>query len=120
MSIEGPASGYIKTTTVAASFTDFTVDANGIATFAEGGTPPAPLVYFRTGRIRITLPVSVDNGLGLVEIAKAFRSTLAARLMLELQLSTVFESLGQASGGLSLAGGALGCMPILVGGTLTK
>jgi hypothetical protein len=77
-------------------------------------------VYFRTGRIRITLPVAADNGLGLVEIAKAFRSTLAARLMLELQLSTVFESLGQASGGFSLAGGAIGCMPILLEGTLTK
>jgi hypothetical protein len=119
-SIEGEASGYIKTTTAAVTVTDFTVDANGIATFTDGGTPPAPLVYFRTGRIRITLPVSADNGLGLVEIAKAFRSTLAARLMLELQLSTVFESLGQASGGFSLAGGAIGCMPILLEGTLTK
>jgi hypothetical protein len=119
-SIEGDFSRYIKTTTVAASMTDYTLDANGIATFADGGTPPAPLLYFRTGRIRITLPVSTDNGLGLVEIAKAFRSTLAARLMLELNLSTTFESLGQASGGFSLAGGAIGCMPILLEGTLTK
>jgi hypothetical protein len=104
----------------AVTVTDYTLDANGMATFSDGVTPPSPLLYFRTGRIRITLPVSVDNGLGLVEIAKAFRSTLAARLMLELQLSTVFESLGAASGGLSLAGGAIGCMPILAEGTLTR
>jgi hypothetical protein len=114
------ATRYIATTTAPVTYTDFTVDANGMATFADGITPPAPLVYFRTGRIRITLPVSVDNGLGLIEIAKAFRSTLAARLMLELQLSTVFESLGSASGGLSLAGGAIGSMPVLASGTLTR
>lgn len=96
--------------------TDYTLSADGIASF-PGGVPVAtPIVYFRTGRIRITLPVASDNGLGLLEIAKAFRSTLAARLMLELQLSTVFENVG-ADGGLALANGASGIMPVSLTGT---
>lgn len=117
----GPVSTrYIPTTTAPASFTDFTVDSLGRATFAGTGVPGlTPLTMFRTGRIRVTLPVSSDNGLGLLEIAKAFRSTLAARLMLELQLSTIFENIGD-SGGLAIANGAKGVMPILASGTLTR
>lgn len=115
-----PPTRLIRTTGAAASVTDFTVNASGLATFADGLTNPAGVVYFRTGRIRITLPVSVDNGLGLTEIAKAFRSTLAARLMLELNLSTVFETLGQAGGGFAIAGGAKGLMPYTAIGKLTR
>jgi hypothetical protein len=99
--------------------TDYTLGANGLATFSDGVTPPTPITFFLTGRIRVTLPVSVDNGLGLLEITKAFRSTLAARLMLELQLSTVFEDIGQA-GGLAIANGASAVMPFMAIGKLTR
>lgn len=97
---------------------DYTIDGNGIATFSGGIPAPTPITYFRTGRVRVTLPVSVENSLGLLEIAKAFRPTLAARLMLELQLSTVFENIGD-SGGLAIANGATGVMPFMAIGTLS-
>lgn len=77
-----------------------------------------PETHFLTSRVRITLPVSSDNGLGLTEIAKAFRSTLPARLMLEFKLGTQFESLGEASGGIAIANGAVGIMPFTATGTL--
>lgn len=101
-----------------ATVTDYTVDANGVATFADGETPATPITHFRTSRVRVTLPVTSDNGLGLLEVAKAFRSVLAARLMLELQLSTVFEGIG-VTGGLAVANGAMGVMPVLCIGTLS-
>jgi hypothetical protein len=114
-------SRYIKTVGAAVTTTDFTVDAQGTATFnVPNAPPPAALTMFRTGRVRVTLPVSIDNGLGLLEITKAFRSTLAARLMLELQLSTVFENLGAAEGGLAVANGASGVMPFMAIGKLTR
>ncbi len=97
---------------------DYTMDANGLATFAAGDAPPSALTHFRTGRVRVTLPVTTDNGLGLLEIAKAFRSTLAPRLLLELRLSTVFENIGN-TGGLALANGATAVMPFMAIGTLS-
>jgi hypothetical protein len=75
-----------------------------------------PATHFLTGRIRITLPVSSDNGLGLTEIAKAFRSTLPARLMLEFKLGTQFDTSGAT--GLQIANGAVGIMPFTATGTL--
>jgi hypothetical protein len=76
-----------------------------------------PDTHFLTGRIRITLPVTVDNGLGLTEIAKAFRSTLPARLILEFRLGTVLDNSG-ALFGLAVANGAIGMMPFTATGTL--
>jgi hypothetical protein len=76
-----------------------------------------PETHFLTGRIRITLPVSSDNGLGLTEIARAFRSTLPARLMLEFKLGTQLSTTGN-DGGLALANGATGLMPFTAIGTL--
>lgn len=110
-------SGYIATASGPVTVTDYTIDANGVARFSDGVTPTSPLTHFRTSRIRVTLPVSSDNGLGLNEIGKAFRSTLASRLMLELRLSTIFENKGDA-GGLAIANGMTAVMPILAFGTL--
>jgi hypothetical protein len=109
---------YIGTTSAAGTVTDYTVASNGVATFSDGVTPATALTHFRTGRIRVTLPVTSDNGLGLLEIAKAFRSTLAPRLLLELQLSTIFENKGN-TGGLAFANVARGVMPILAIGKLS-
>jgi len=113
------ATAPIPTSTAAVTVTDYTVNATtGIATFrADLGVPPTCIHYFLTGRVRITLPVSSDNGLGLTEIAKAFRSTLPARLMLEFKLGMQFETIG-AGGGLQLANGAGGIMPVTAIGTL--
>jgi len=92
-------------------------EQTGIATFrAALGVPPTCVRYFLTGRIRITLPVSSDNGLGLDEIAKAFRSTLPARLMLEFKLGMEFDTSGPD--GLKIANGAAVVMPIMATGTL--
>lgn len=111
MQIHGPVCGsYIPTDADPATVTDYTVDEQGVATFPGDEPPPTPIEYFLTGRIRVTLPVSSDNGLGLLEIAKAFRPTLAARLMLELHLSIMFENIG-AAGGLALANALTGVMP---------
>ncbi|WP_186083647.1 phage head spike fiber domain-containing protein [Burkholderia gladioli] len=108
----------IRTTGQPASVTDYAVDAQGIATF-DGGYPSAtPVTHFLTGRIRVTIPASSDNGLGLDEIGKAFRSTLAPRLMLELRLSTILENVGQ-NGGIGLANGATAVMPLMAIGTLS-
>lgn len=114
----GGPSSYIKTDATPVTVTDYTLDANGVATFATGPAPVA-LVHFLTPRIRVTLPVQSDNGLGLVEIGKAFRSTLAARLMLELRLSTLLENIGE-TGGLALANGVTGMMPFTAIGTLQR
>ncbi|ABO60645.1 hypothetical protein LA345_39165 (plasmid) [Burkholderia vietnamiensis] len=114
----GAPTRYIGTTGAAVTVTDYTVNANGVAHFSDGVTADAPLTHFRTGRIRVTLPVSSDNGLGLLEIAKAFRSTLAPRLMLELRLSTLFENKG-AAGGLALANGAKAIMPLMAIGKIS-
>ncbi len=114
----GYLSSYIKTGAAAVIVTDYTLDANGVATFAQGPAP-TPLIHFLTPRIRVTLPVQTDNGMGLVEIGKAFRSTLAARLMLELRLSTLLENIGE-TGGLALANGAHGIMPFTAIGTLMR
>jgi hypothetical protein len=110
------ATSPIPTTNAAVTVTDYSISASGVATFASG-PPPTNVRYFRTSRTRITLPVSVDNGLGLTEIAKAFRSTLAARLMLEFKLGTVFDNSGN-NGGLALANATIGIMPITLIGTL--
>jgi hypothetical protein len=112
----GPLSSYIPTAAAPVTVTDYAVATNGVATFASGPAPSV-LLYFRTGRIRVTLPVTADNGLGLAEIARAFRSTLAARLMLLLQLGIVFENIG-ANGGLALSNAAIGIMPFTAIGTL--
>ncbi|MFM0608632.1 hypothetical protein PQR05_29300 [Paraburkholderia sediminicola] len=117
---DGVVTSLIPTTTAPVTATDYTMNADGMATFADGVTPKTPLTYFRTGRIRVTLPVSSDNGLGLIEIAKAFRSVLAARLMIELQLSTIFENIGAETHGLAIAGAAKGVMPFMAIGTLKK
>lgn len=90
-------------------------DANA---YPVGAVPSGdPQTHFLTGRIRITLPVSSDNGLGLTEIARAFRSTLPARLMLEFKLGTQFSTIGD-DGGLALANGVIGIMPFTAIGTL--
>lgn len=112
----GVATSPILTTVAAVTVTDYSIDASGTATFASG-PPPTCVYYFLTGRVRVTLPVTVDNGLGLTEIAKAFRTTLPARLMLEFKLGTQFDSSGQ-SGGLAFANGAVGVMPFTAIGTL--
>jgi hypothetical protein len=115
----GVLTGLIQTPVGATkTVTDYTVDANGIATFSDGVSPATPITHFRTSRVRVTLPVTTDNGLGLLEVAKAFRSVLAARLMIELQLSTVFEGIG-VTGGLAMSNGASGVMPVLANGTLS-
>lgn len=86
--------------------------------YPAGAVPNGdPSTHFLTGRVRITLPVSSDNGLGLTEIARAFRSTLPARLMLEFKLGTQFDSSGN-NGGLALANGVIGIMPFTAIGTL--
>lgn len=88
------------------------------AAYPVGAIPNGdPTTHFLTGRVRITLPVSSDNGLGLTEIARAFRSTLPARLMLEFKLGTQFDSSGN-NGGLALANGAIGIMPFTAIGIL--
>jgi hypothetical protein len=112
------AKTYLATTDSPRTYYDYSVDENGIATFTDGSVPPTAISQFRTSRIRVTLPVASDNGLGLAEVGKAFRSVLAARLMLELQLSTVFEDVG-TDGGLAVANAASGVMPILAIGTLS-
>lgn len=89
------------------------------AAYPVGAIPNGnPETHFMTGRIRITLPVSSDNGLILTEIAKAFRSILAARLLLEFELGTLFDSSGD-NGGLALANGVIGCMTFTAIGTLS-
>jgi hypothetical protein len=118
LEVGGTVTSYVPTTTTTVTVTDYTVAANGVATFSDGVTPATALTHFRTGRIRVTLPVTSDNGLGLLEIAKAFRSTLAPRLLLELQLSTIFENKGN-TGGLAFANVARGVMPILAIGKLS-
>lgn len=112
------ANSFLATGDNPGSYADYLVDSNGVATFTDGSIPPTPITHFRTGRIRVTLPVSSDNGLGLAEVGKAFRSMLAARLMLELELSTVFDDLGP-DGGIALANGAMGVMPVLAIGQLS-
>jgi hypothetical protein len=112
------ANSFLATGDNPVTYADYTVDENGVATFTDGSIPPTPIMHFRTSRIRVTLPVSSDNGRGLAEVGKAFRSVLAARLMLELQLSTVFDDIGP-DGGLALANGAMGVMPVLAFGTLS-
>lgn len=96
--------------------TDYTIDATGVASF-DTGPLPTPILHFRTGRIQVTLPAGTDNGIGLEGIGKAFRSILAARLMLELRLSTTLTDIGD-EGGLALANGMAGSMPLWVKGTL--
>ncbi|WP_321946594.1 phage head spike fiber domain-containing protein [Paraburkholderia sp. J10-1] len=113
------ATSYIATDAQQKTVTDYVLDAKGVATFPQGQTAPAVVGYFPTGRISVTLPVTSDNGMGLLEIGKAFRATLAARLMLELHLLLTFENIG-ASGGLALANGATGVMPFMATGTLKK
>jgi hypothetical protein len=84
--------------------------------YPQGAEPNGdPNTHFLTGRVRVTLPVSSDNGLGLTEIARAFRSTLPARLMLEFKLGTNFDTYGS----LAVANGAVGIMPFTAIGTLT-
>ncbi|KVN83423.1 phage head spike fiber domain-containing protein [Burkholderia ubonensis] len=112
------ANSFLATGANPSTHADYTIDANGVATFADGLIPPTPIMLFRTSRVRVTLPVSSDNGRGLSEVGKAFRSVLAARLMLELQLSTVFDDVG-LDGGIALANGAMGVMPVLATGTLS-
>lgn len=77
-----------------------------------------PETHFLTGRIRISLPISADNGIGMTEIAKAFRAVLAARLMLEFNLSDLVFDNTAMKGGLALANAATGIMPFTAIGTL--
>lgn len=115
----GTLTAYIATAAEPVSVTDYTLDANGVATFATGSPEPAPATFFRTSRVRVTMPVSSDNGLGLEEVGKAFRPTLAARLLIELQLALTLENTGQ-NGGLALSCGAAGgAMPFMAIGTLS-
>lgn len=87
--------------------------------YPVGITPTGdPSTHFLTGRYRITLPVDSDNGLGLTELSKAFRSVLAARLMLEMRLGTVLSNTGN-QGGLAIAGGAVGMTIFYGSGTLS-
>ncbi|WP_227461617.1 phage head spike fiber domain-containing protein [Cupriavidus pauculus] len=102
-----------------ATVTDYTIDENGVAHFGDGVTPPVSVDYFRTSRVRITLPVTSDNGLGLEEVGKAFRPTLAARLLIELQLTLGLENTG-LNGGVAFSCAAAGsAMPFMAIGTLS-
>jgi hypothetical protein len=58
-----------------------------------------PETHFLTSRVRAGVTVAVDDGTGLVAIQKALRSTLAARIVLEMVLIVVMENkLGVANG----------------------
>lgn len=116
--VAGPGS-LIPTVAAPVTLADYTVDANGVATFAGGLPEPTPVTYFRTSRVRVTMPVSSDNGLGLEEVGKAFRPTLAARLLIELQLALTLENTGQNGGFALSCGAAGGAMPFMAIGTLS-
>ncbi len=100
-----------------------------------------PATHFLTSRSRVNVSTDTDDGTGLAEVARAFRSTMPARKLLELRLHGLAESsfgLANAAavtmplygrgtlqnsntaphGGVSTANGAAVTMPIYLTGTL--
>lgn len=75
-----------------------------------------PATHFLTSRVRVGVTVDSDDGTGLAAMQKALRSTLAARLVLELVLNVSIENVGQT--GLALADGAAGIAPLYADGKL--
>ena len=75
-----------------------------------------PETHFLTSRVRVGVTVEADDGTGLVAMQKALRSTLAARLVLELVLNVSMENVGET--GLALASGAAGSAPLYTEGKL--
>lgn len=75
-----------------------------------------PATHFLTSRIRVGVTVAADDGTGLVMMQKALRSTLAARLVLELVLNVDFANAGDT--GLALSDGAAGIAPLYAEGRL--
>lgn len=73
---------------------------------AHKTTYGSPKTHFLTSRVRVGVTVEADDGTGLVAMQKALRSTLAARLVLELVLNVEMENAGAT--GLGLSNGGVG------------
>jgi hypothetical protein len=71
-----------------------------------------PETHFLTSRVRVGVSVAVDDGTGLIAMQKALRSTLAARLVLEMVLMV------EMANEVRLASAAAVVMPMYVRGTL--
>lgn len=97
---------------------DWTVDQlwHPIETAAEYPKHTAidanPETHFLTSRIRVGIGVTAATGPDLTVMAKALRSTLAARLVLEIILSQRFATSYGVSNGMH------GMMPVKIKGTL--
>lgn len=75
-----------------------------------------PETHFLTSRVRVGVSAEVDDGTGLLAMQKALRSTLAARLVLEIVL---LVNMANADGtGIALGGGAAGITPLYATGKL--
>lgn len=72
--------------------------------------------HFLTSRVRVGVTVDADDGTGLVALQKALRSTLAARLVLELVLNIDIQNAGD--NGLALSNGVGGITPLYTEGKL--
>ncbi len=83
---------------------------------AHKTTTGDPETHFLTSRVRVGVTVEADDGTGLVAMQKALRSTLAARLVLELVLNIEMANTGNT--GLALADGAAGIAPLYTEGKL--
>lgn len=100
-----------------------------------------PETDFLTSRVRVSVTVAVDDGTGLLAMQKALRSTIAARIVLEIALIVdMANSVGLSNGigtcvpmymrgavrnpgiyarsGVSISGGAGISMPVNMVGTL--
>jgi len=75
-----------------------------------------PETHFLTSRVRVGVTVEADDGTGLVAMQKALRSTMAARLVLELVLNVEMANTGTK--GLGLSNGAAGYAPLYTEGKL--
>lgn len=71
-----------------------------------------PETHFLTSRVRAGVTVSVDDGTGLASMQKALRSTLAARIVLEMVLIVAMAN------GVRFANGASVLMPIYAAGAM--
>lgn len=73
-----------------------------------------PLTHILTSRVRVSIPVSVDDGTGLASLQRALQATMAARLVLEAVLQVDISGAG-----ISVANGAGIIAPLYIFGTLT-